>query len=110
MKLKQELLNKNRKIISKRIDKNRKIISKRIDFLNKDIRKLISNAESYIKTLDPKTELIFEEVSKREWRCEQCGSTDIHDVSMDSDSEDNATDCGFECEEGHWNFVRKEWN
>ncbi|GEM_PF-4407393 len=92
----------------KLLNKNRKIISKRIDFLNKDIRKLISNAESYIKTLDPKTELIFEDVTVREWRCEQCGSTEIHDVSMDSDSEDNATDCGFECEKGHFNFVRTE--
>lgn len=92
----------------KLLNKNKKIISKRVKGLNKDIRKLISNAESYIKTLDPKTELIFEEVSTREWRCEQCGSTDIHDTSYDSDSEDNATDCGFECEEGHWNFVRTE--
>lgn len=89
-------------------EKNRKIVSERVYTLNKNIRKLIRYAQSYIKTFDPVVELNFEEVTITEFRCEQCGSVDVHDVNSQSDENTDATDIGFECEEGHYTQVRTE--
>lgn len=90
-------------------EKNRKIVTTRVESLNKEIKKLLYHAKSYIKTIDPVVELNFEEVTITEFRCEQCGSVDVHDVNCDSDDGSwKKTDIGFECEEGHYTFVRTE--
>ncbi len=90
-------------------EKNRKEVERRVKALNENIKDLIRHAQSYIKTVDPVVELNYEEVTITEFRCEQCGSVDVHDVNCDSDFDhDDATDIGFECEEGHYTHVRTD--